>query len=245
LSTPTPPYQFAKTGITNQTIQLVPGLPGYLLGSYNRLVPPSRMYVQSVALSGTTATVVVRVIEGQIPVVGQLISISGAVPSYFNVTNVAITGVSLPASPDLGIFTITFTLVNSGQTTIASPGLAVAPQLEVGSVLVAGSSIAAALQSNVNPANGRSVRFDISFPTLPGAALVYAQSADLDIDTEYQNLGTVASVTGGVVAGASTNGPNGCAVIFTGVTAGFVRVTIPQSGLAGYGGATIVCKVSI
>jgi hypothetical protein len=34
-------------------------------------------------------------------------------------------------------------------------------------------------------------------------------------------------------------------VIFTGVTANFVRFNIPQSGLAGYGSATIVGKVLI
>ena len=238
-----PPYDYAKTSLVPNLIQLVPGLPGYLLGSFNRLVSPTKMQVQSVALSGTTATVVVIVIEGQIPVIGQLVSIAGAVPSYFNVTNAAILSVSAAASPDVGLYTITFALTNSGIGTTVSPGIAVAPQLEVGDALVAEASMAAALQSNVNPAQGRSVRFDVSFPVLPGAATVQAQSADLDIDTEYQNLGTVATVVGGVVTGASANGPKGATATFTAVTANFVRFRI--SGLAASSTATIVGKVLV
>jgi hypothetical protein len=198
-----------------------------------------------VALAGTTATVVVLVVEGQIPTVGQLISLAGAVPAYFNVTNAPILTVSASANPDLGIYTLTFALTNSGIVTTVSPGLAVAPQLEIGEALIAQSSIAAALQSTVSSAQERAVRFDVSFPVIPTAAIVYAQSADQDIDTEYQNLGTVASVVGGVVQGASLNGPNGSSVIFDGVTARFVRLSTPASGLSGFAGAFIVGKVTV
>lgn len=240
-----PPYNYAKTGIVSAPQQCVPGLPAYLLGSFNRLVPPTKMTVTSVALSGTTATIGVLVIEGQIPTAGQLVSIAGAVPSYFNVTNAPILSVSAATSPDLGVYTITFSLTNSGIVTTISPGLAIAPQVEIGDALVAEASSAASLQANVNPAQGRSVRFDVTFPVLPGAAIVYAQSADLDIDSQYTNLGTVASVVGGVVQGANTNAPNTSSVYFTGVTAGFVRFYIPQSGLAAYASATIVGKVLV
>jgi hypothetical protein len=190
------------------------------------------------------------VIEGQIPTVGQLVSIAGAVPSYFNVTNAKILSVSAAATPDLGIYTITFALANTFVPPLTvSPGIAVAPQIEIGDTLAlnngstatanAMASVAAALQSNINPANGRSVRFDVSFPTLPGAVTVAAQSAYEDLDSEYQYLGgslaaaTVASVTGSVLTGGS--------VIFNGVTAEYVRLIV--SGLAANG--TIVGIVMI
>jgi hypothetical protein len=240
-----PSYDYSKTGLTTRIIQLVGGQPGYLLGSFNSLVSPTKMNISTVALSGTTATITGLVISGNIPVVGQLVSISGAVPAYFNVTNAPILSVSAAASPDLGVYTITFALTNSGIGTTVSPGVAVAPQLEVGDPLVAESSMAGALQSNFPVYQGRSIRFDVTFPVIPGAALVQAQSAMIDIDADYQNLGTAASVVGGVVQGSNTNGPNTSSVIFTGVTANFVRFNIPQSGLAGYGSATIVGKVLI
>lgn len=244
-----PPYLLSKTGIVSAPGQAVPGLPFYLFGSLNQLVAPTVMVVTAVKLASPTAQVTGTVIEGQIPVVGQLVSITRAVPSYFNVTNAKITAVSAAASPDVGVFTISFALTNSNIGTTASPGKAVAFQNEIGDTLAinngstatanAAASVAAALQSNVNPAQGRSVRFDVSFPTLPGAVTVAAQSADLDIDSEYTYIGgsiataTVASVVGTVQTGGS--------VVFTGVTAELVRLIV--SGLAGPG--TIIGKMMV
>lgn len=234
-----PSYDLAKLGIVSSAQQAVPGLPCYLRGSLNRTVAVTVMAVTAVQLTSPTAQVTGTVIEGQVPVVGQLVSIAGAVPAYFNVTNAKITAVSAAATPDVGVYTISFALTNSNIGTTNSPGKAVAPQIEVGETIVAGASISAALQSNVNPAQGRAVRFDVSFPTLPGAVTVAAQSADLDIDSEYQYIGgslatgTVVTVTGGVQTGAST--------VFTGMTANFVRLI--TSGLAGSG--KIVGKVMV
>lgn len=223
--------------------QASPGLPTYLLGSFNRLVAPTRMQISTVALAGTTATVVGTVIEGQIPTVGQLVSISGAVPAYFNVTNAKILSVSAAASPDLGVYTITFTLTNAGIPTTASPGLAVAPQIELGDTLAinngstatanAAASVAVAIQENVNPANAKSIRADVTFPTVPGACVVQLQTADLDIDSEYVTLGTVASVVGGAVTGQSA--------VFTGIEALFCRFLI--TGLATSG--SVIGKVTV
>jgi len=236
-----PYYPLSPIGRSVQ--QAVPGLPTYLLGALNRLTSPTKMSIISVALASPTATVVGTVIEGLIPVVGQLVSIAGAVPSYFNVTNAKITSVSAPASPDVGVYTITFTLTNSNIGTTTSPGVAVAPQIETGDTLAinngstatanASASQAVAIQENVNPANGKSVRADVTFPTMPGAVTVALQTADLDIDSEYVTLGTIASVVGGVQSGQS--------VIFAGIEALFARFLV--TGLAA--GGSIIGKVTV
>ena len=181
-------------------LQLVPGVPAYLLGSLNRLVAPTVMTVTSVALSGTTATIGVKVKEGNLPVVGQKVTLTGAVPAYFNVTAATITAVSFTNTPEDGIGTIQFSLTNSNIGTTVSPGLAVAPQIDTGEALFAGSSIACALQANTGPENGRVLRADVTFPTLPGAATVDLQSAPLGTidDSAFTTLATVATVTGGV-----------------------------------------------
>ena len=242
-----PPYQASFIGRNVQ--QLVPGLSCYLFGSLNRDVAPTRMTVTQVQLTSPTAQVTGIVIEGQIPVVGQLVSIQGAVPAYFNVTNAKITAVTAAATPDVGLYTISFALTNANIATTNSPGLAIAPQAEVGdavsavsnttagvaAVLAGFASCAAALQSNVNPSQQRAIRFDVSFPTAAGSLTVVAQSASLDIDSEYQDMGTVATLTGGVLAGGS--------VIFSNYTANFVRLITRTP--VGIGAAKIVGKVTI
>ena len=221
--------------------QATPGVPAYMLGSLNRIVAPTRIAISTVACNGATGTIVGTVVEGQIPTAGQLVSIQGAVPAYFNVTNVKIASVSAAATPDIGVYTITFSLVNTFQATVASSGVALAPQIEIGDAIGLGNasggtwnSAAIALQSNTGaPSQGRTIRFDVNFPVLPGACTIVAQTADVDIDTDYVDAGTVASVTGGVQTGASLE--------FVGVLQNFARLSV--RAIAAPGSATIVGRL--
>lgn len=221
--------------------QAVPGLPAYALGSLASTVAPSKGNILTVALASPTATVKVLVKEGQIPAVGQLISIQGAVPSYFNVTNVAIASVTQVNTPDDGTYTLTFALTNANIGTTTSPGRFDAPQIEIGDALNLGGSgtwysAAIGIQMDTGPNNGRSIRFDVSFPT-PGTstATITAQSADLDLDGEYVDLGTVSTLTAGVTAGQS--------VIFPDLIARFVRFKV--SGVINPASSTVVGKVEV
>ena len=197
------------------------------------------MNVSTVALAGTTASVTGTVVEGNIPVVGQLISISGAIPSYFNVTNASITSVSAAASPDVGVYTVQFALTNSNILTTNSPGVAVMPTPEVGEAVVLGASSALGLQSLENPSNGRTVRADVTFPTQAGSVVVTLQGAMVDLDGDYTDLASVASLTGGVLNGGVTV----ASVNIVGVTANFLRFN--NKSLAGVGTTKIVAKVLI
>ena len=228
-----PPFQASPIG--RNLLQAVPGLPVYLWGSLNRTVAPTRMTVTAVQLTSPTAQVTGTVIEGQIPVVGQLVSISGAVPAYFNVTNAKITAVSAAATPDVGVYTISFALTNANIPTTASPGLAIAPQVEVGESVVNGASIPVALQANVNPDQGRTIRADVEFSAPSGgSATVTLQSAD-SLDGTWEDLAVVAQMTGGT--------PTHGSVVLPGITANFLRYN--NSALAGVSSATIVAKVLV
>lgn len=226
-----PPYVASPIG--RNVLQAVPGLPAYCYGSLNRLAAPTRMNITSGSVTTNVATITGTVVEGNIPVVGQLVSIAGCSNSTFNVTNVSIATVSAAASPDLGVYTITFALVTSNIGNGALTGSAIAPQVEIGDTLVNGSSQAIALQANTGPNNGRSLKVDVTFPTVPVAATIAVQTAQIDLDSEYVTLGTVASVAGSSVTGQS--------LIFTGIVADFVRLN--TSGLSGSG--KVVGKVLV
>lgn len=215
--------------------QAVAGLMAYSLGNMNRTVAPTIMTVTTVQLTSPTAVVGVIVKEGNAPTVGQLVSITGAVPAYFNVSNAPITAVSSPNVPDNGVFTISFTLTNANVATTAASGLAVAPQIEIGENIFTGPSSQICIQSNVGPQNGRSTKFDVSVSGTIGAATIKAQSADIDLESEYSDLGTVATVVGGVVVGGSAT--------FVDIIERFVRFNI--TGVAGNTSGKIVGKVLI
>jgi len=202
----------------------VPGLPCYFWGSLNRLVAPTRMTLISGSILTNVATIVAQVIEGNIPVVGQLITVIGS-NSNFSVTNVAIATVSAALAPDTGVYTITYAKTASNQPSVPLTGPAIAPQIEIGETLANGASIPFALQSNIGPNNGMDIRVDVTFPTIPTTMNVDVQTAMVDLDSEYVILGTVSSVAGSTVTGQSQ--------IFTDVRANFIRLN--NTTLAGSG----------
>jgi len=224
-------YQSSPIG--RNVIQAVAGLPAYAFGSLNRLVAPTRMNITSGSVTGNVATITGTVIEGNIPTVGQLVSIAGCSNSAFNVTNVSIASVSSAATPDVGVFTITFALTHADIGSGALTGLAMAPQVEVGETLANGSSRAIALQSNIGPNNAMDVRFDVTFPTIPTTAQVDVYTASIDVDAEYVLLATVATVAASTVTGQSLVWPD--------LRANFVRFLV--SSLAGSG--KIIAKVLV
>lgn len=224
-----PAYQSSPVG--RNVIQAVPGLPVYGFGSLNRLVAPTRMNITSGSLTGNVATITGTVIEGNIPTIGQLVTVAGCSNSAYNVTNVSIASVSAATTPDAGVFTITYALTHANIANGALTGLAMAPQIEIGETIANGASQAIALQSNVGPNNGMDVRFDVTFPTIPTAAQVDVQTAAIDVDSEYVLLTTLAVVAVGVVTGQ--------AIVWPDLRANFVRFNV--SGLSGSG--KIIAKV--
>jgi hypothetical protein len=226
-----PPY--LKANVNQAVQQAVPGLPAYAFGSLNRLVAPTRMNITSGSVASNVASITGVVIEGNIPVVGQLVTITGCSQGTFDVTNVSIASVSAAATPDAGVYTITFALTTGNIASVPLTGLVVAPQIEVGDTLVNGSSQAIAIQANTGPENGRAVRVDVTFPSIPTTALVVLQGADVDLDAQYVTIGTIASVAGSSVTGQS--------VTFDGIRANFLRLNV--STLAGSG--TVVGKILV
>lgn len=124
----------------------LPGTPVYVWGSLSDRIAPTRMTITNVALTTNVATLTVQVIEGNIPAVGALVTVRGTqqASGAFNVTAVAITGVTINATTGAG--TITFALTHANVGSAADSGMAIAPQAIVfESVTTNENSVAVAL----------------------------------------------------------------------------------------------------
>ena len=186
-----------------------PGIPVYLWGNFPTDVAPTFGYVLSTSGNGSTSTVVVKIMGGNIPVVSAfsipLITIVGTANSAggYNVTNVALISVSAAQQPDQGVYTFTF--AGSG-TSAAAPdaGQFLVPQPEISEALTEGPSAPVVMPYNIVNSNlNQAVTVVASFPSLPTSVVLSLQQALQDISSEYATVAVIATVAGGSV----TTGP--------------------------------------
>ena len=166
----------------------------YLFGGLNADVSDCIMQVTQVSGNGTTATLSVTVRAGNIPVVGNLVTVRGLANSGFNTTATALSAVSINAGSGVG--TISYAnATNLGATVDA--GRAVVPLQETTEALANGASIAAAVLVNDPQTNSaRTATFVVNTPanTITGTVTAQLQEAITDQDSEYQNVGASISI---------------------------------------------------
>ncbi len=184
---------------TQKVAQLVPGQAAYAFGTYNYDVAPSRMQILNVALSGSNvATLTVQVIEGPIPTVGSLISVTQTQTSggIFNVNRATVTAVNISSG---GNGTISYALTGSTIATTADAGTAIVDTPENADALVNGYSIPIALQAQpAQNQGGRFLSIWVSFPSLPTTCTVTLYGAMMNEKVAYVTTGvTAATVSGG------------------------------------------------
>ena len=222
-----PPY-LNRPGQKVRALQ--PGTPEYLLGSWNQDVATTKMWVSKVALASDVATLTVQVTRGPIPAAGSMITVRGTQTGSgeFNVTRVALTAVTIAAGTGAG--TVSFALVQSDVAAVTDGGTATVDTREIPETVAAGSSCPAFLAAERLNANS-TLGAIVLFPTAPTDATVKLEWALRDIDSEYQAVGTVATVTAGTMAGGS---------LWTNPAPGFYRFNL-SNVTAGSG--TIVAKL--
>jgi hypothetical protein len=184
---------------------MTPGIPAYFWGTWNDKTGNTTGKVISNSAASTTATVTLQIQSGNIPVIGALISIVGSTNSagIFNVTNAVLLSVSSPANPDEGIYTVTFAISSTTQSTMTDSGIFQIPQSEIGEPLAAGASAPLVQMYNIMSANlSQAVTVVASFPSLPTSVILYLQQALQDLDSEYQTVATIATVSTGAVQGS-------------------------------------------
>jgi hypothetical protein len=184
---------------------LMAGTPYYVFGSYDDRSSPTQGNVISDSSVTTTATVTYMTVSGNVPSVGDLITVVGTRNSNFNVTNASILTVSAGSSVDgtqSGVVTVTYAISSTNLSVAFDGGQVIIPRIEIGEALVNEASVPVdvAFAQTIQD-QGKTVNFTVSFTGSPTTATAHAQGAIFDRDSEYEDLGTIAN------AGSPTSGP--------------------------------------
>lgn len=161
------------------------------------------MSVQSVAITSNVATLAVTILEGIAPIVNSLATIQGTQTttsgggSNFNLTNVAITGVSgFTTTPNFNTGTITFALTSNDITTTTDSGAVYVLVPEVPEAVTSSSKGAAfTMFSQAGLAsNSRDVGWEVETPSAPSSFTAVLQGAMTNIDADYATIDTTTAV---------------------------------------------------
>jgi hypothetical protein len=155
------------------------------------------MQITNLALTSNVATATVLVREGNIPAIGSLISITGtaAASGAFNVTNIALTGVSINSLTGIG--TVTFALTHADVVSIADSGQGYVPVPEVGESLTNQTCLQFGLpEVSGENTNARSITWTTAFTGSPSTVTVDLYGAMDDVDAQYGKLDTSTSNSG-------------------------------------------------
>lgn len=178
---------------------LVAGHPEYLIGAWSDDVALGRGWITSVTGNGTTTTITVQLLEGNIPNVGDFISVLAAGAAYA-VTHVAISAVSITQSTGAG----TISYASSYNGTGAGGSFQVLPAETAETIASAGSlsyasTIPVTPQFNDPEVNiGRTVVvvFNVVTNSLATDFPSYnLQEALRDEDSDYVNINSTADFT--------------------------------------------------
>lgn len=212
---------------------LLPGIPGYSFGGLVTDLPTVRMLVTSVAISGDVATLGVEMVEGDIPAVGSLISVRGtqthnsAGSPYFNVSNVALTAVSINSLTGVG--TVSFALSATNVSTTPDAGEAAVPVPETAETCANATGLQFGLQpASGLPNNSRDVEWSTETPSAPSDYEAHLQASMTDADADYVDIDTMSAPGTQIV---------------NGVRANFLRVKI--DGVEGGSSPTIIAKILV
>ena len=160
----------------------VSGQPKYFYGSLNQDQQDTLMQVTSVACASNVATIGVTIQQGNIPVVGNLIWVTGTTNASgaYNVSGVAIASITA-VSASAGTYTITYACTTADLSTAAAAGKAIVPVQEVAEAVAANTSVAIYVPSQEPKDFGeRSITVAVTFPTIQattGAATVKLYTA--------------------------------------------------------------------
>ena len=194
-----PAYTTAPPSITPRR-GITAGLPAYSWGSFPLGQQPARMVVTSVAVASNVVTLGVKLVEGNIPTTANFVTVTGTVVggSTVNVTNTALTGVTI--TPATGVGTITYAATAANLSTIADGGQVLQIMSDVGET----TSVAKGQQFSIDPAGGYG--FTLAWTTTAATVALQLEGAIDDVDAQYAIIGTSqATLTGSVIAQVPNN----------------------------------------
>lgn len=220
----------------------IPAKPAYFFGNLPVDTQDTQARITNLALTSNVATITATIYQGNIPVVGNLISVLGASNSAFNVSAAAITVIT--GTPSTGVYQISYAVTHADIATGAGSGMAIVPIAETSEALANGTSVAIYIPSNeLRDLGQRSVTVATTFPSLPTAAVVtlYTAIDNSDNPVEWTSMGAVATVVGGSVTVPTGSSPNGGVATFSTPAGRFVRLVV--SGASGGTSPTVIAKM--
>ncbi|MGC2632574.1 MAG: hypothetical protein WA215_00025 [Candidatus Cybelea sp.] len=179
------------------TYGLVEGLPCYSAGTAP-VGGNALMFVLDIAVASDVVTLTVLMQQGNIPAVGDLVSVQGIPVAPANVTNAAITGVSITASTGQG--TITYAATTPDLAKVSMGGQAISIPQPIPEALT-GDGDGQAFQAFAVPRNvpalieGRPISLNVQYPTAPGTIACSLQGAINNVDGEFADLPNYADVS--------------------------------------------------
>lgn len=185
--------------------------PNYLFGSFDYKTQPFVFTVSQVELTSNVATLTVQLQSGggpspQVaPVVGAKMGVRGTTSNsgLFNVDPTTITAVTFDKATGAG--TISFALTNANVAATADTGMVSVQPYETPDLVdaVAASQPIALVYTSDESDNSRCLFAEVKWTgTLPTSATVVLEAANVDDDSRYVSLGTVATVAAGAVTQA-------------------------------------------
>lgn len=174
---------------------LIPGEPSYAYGSRS-LGPTCRMQIDHDSVTSNVVTLTVTIIEGNIPLVGDLIYVYATMNSagaLNQTTGVAIASVSITAATGNG--TITYALAASNQANLADVGYALSTPQEIPEALSGNKSRAFAIQNTIG--RGYGITWAYTCPSAPVSIAIQLEGAVNNSDSEFTIIGTSQTSTSG------------------------------------------------
>lgn len=204
----------------------VSGTPFYFYGSLNQDQQDMLAQVTSVACASNVATIGITIQTGNIPVVGQLIWVSGTANASgaYNVSGVAIASVTA-VSASAGTYTLTYACTTADLATAAAAGKALVPVQEVSEAVAANTSVAVYVPSQEPVDNGaRTITVAVTFPTIQATT----GAATIKLYTAIQNInGVLPGATGSEWTLMGTTGVVGTLAGGSATVSGTVTFTTP------------------
>lgn len=185
---------YNNTPFKGQIRQMVNALPTYLFGAFDDKSAPTKFQVTSVSLTSNVATYTGYIREGNIPVVGNLISFDNGAPSPYNVSDAAITGVTISSVTGIGTITVAITHADIAAANAGFIGMVTAPETSEATGTTASIPVVPSFNSPLTT-DERTLTLIVTFPTEPTTWTGNLQVALRDVDSEYVNINSAADIT--------------------------------------------------
>lgn len=201
--------------------------PNYLFGSREYKTDSMMFAVSNVALTSNVATITVQLESGGgstnaggigLPIVGAKMGVRGTTSNagVFNVDPATLTATTISAATGAG--TLSFALTNANIASTADKGSVVVQSAEIPDLVSAGSASApySIVFTPDESDNSRCLGLQARWTgTVPTAATVVLQGANVDDDAQYMTIG---NVQGGLAGAIVASGPNLASIASSAVT---------------------------